>query len=228
VDEIEFDYYTKKKYTNLIRSSLDNDFLQMLYINCICSGYSDDYSKYNNLITKFEFLEHMNFINDMNLNYNLLLVSQFYDERAFGDSEYFSHIKKTWVYKKIIGNNKYHDKKVFFRSQYIPYKFLENVEEGIRLEFSHNMDEGIILYVHGIEIEKIPYDSTNLLLNEEFILIKFDFCNIAKGSIEILKSEIRGLLKFESFFGRNPSNTEVIKNLKSREIKLKVGDWLGR
>lgn len=166
VDEIEFDYSTKKKYANLLRSSLDNDFLQILYINCTCSGYSDDYKKYNDLITKYEFLEHMNFIADMDLNYNLLLVSKFYDEKAFGDSEYFLHIQKSWVYKSIIGNKKYHDKKLFFRSQYIPYKFLENIEENVRLEFSHNMDEGIILYVHGKEIDKIPYHFTSQLLNE--------------------------------------------------------------
>lgn len=162
VDEIEFDYSTKKKYANLLRSSLDNDFLQILYINCTCSGYSDDYKKYNDLITKYEFLEHMNFIADMDLNYNLLLVSKFYDEKAFGDSEYFLHIQKSWVYKSIIGNKKYHDKKLFFRSQYIPYKFLENIEENVRLEFSHNMDEGIILYVHGKEIDKIPYHFTRV------------------------------------------------------------------
>lgn len=102
IDNQNFEKIQEKRYSNLIRSSLGNNTLQLLFINCVDSGYSDDFENYNRLVTKFNFFEHMDFYdNKQNPNYFLIYLTRFYQIEAFGNSNYYQRLMQNPIYHLI-------------------------------------------------------------------------------------------------------------------------------
>lgn len=105
LDEKFFEFKDKKKYTNIIRASLGNEILQLIYLNCLDFGEknANDFVEYKRLITNYSFLEHMTFkLNqDENYNYYLVYYSQFYDSLVFDKSYYFKGITAGFYTNKI-------------------------------------------------------------------------------------------------------------------------------
>lgn len=86
----------KKRYSNIIRSSLDKSSLQLCFLNNTILGvYDSDFVKYKVLLEKYRFFEHMPFQykdkNDNNLyDYFFLGLAGLYDFKAFGNNTYLT------------------------------------------------------------------------------------------------------------------------------------------
>lgn len=86
----------KKRYSNIIRSSLDKSSLQLCFLNNTILGvYDSDFVKYKVLLEKYSFFEHMPFQykdkNDNNLyDYFFLGLAGLYDFKAFGNNTYLT------------------------------------------------------------------------------------------------------------------------------------------
>ena len=93
----------KKKYSNIIRASLDNTLLQLLMLNCNCAGFNDDFKEYRKFVEEFSLFEHMDFFDlrqseFYSLNFDLLLCVRNYKKQAFGNSIYLDKVISTWYY----------------------------------------------------------------------------------------------------------------------------------
>ncbi len=79
----------KKFYSNILRSSLHQDILFTLAINC-CRKDISEMEKYKNLLEKYAFFEHMPFklLPDKNYSMILALLPFHYQNEAFGKSDY--------------------------------------------------------------------------------------------------------------------------------------------
>ncbi|MGR2708695.1 putative phage abortive infection protein [Pseudomonas sp. AU10] len=80
----------EKMYSNILRSFLGYDVTQLLAIYCYCAGPQDTYWNFKLLMERYAFLEHMPFEIEGENNKLLLSVVQFYDETAFGQSQFKS------------------------------------------------------------------------------------------------------------------------------------------
>lgn len=78
----------KKFYTNILRSSINQDILFILAINCCRKDI--DMSKYKKLLEDYAFFEHMPFKLSSEDSYSMILAFLLldYDASAFGKSEY--------------------------------------------------------------------------------------------------------------------------------------------
>lgn len=80
----------EKMYSNILRSFLGYDVTQLLAIYCYCSGPQDTYWNFKLLVERYAFLEHMPFSIDNENNKLLLSTEQFYEQSAFGKSQFKS------------------------------------------------------------------------------------------------------------------------------------------
>lgn len=93
-DESIISYKEKKRYSNIIRSSIDASILQLCFLNCLVVDKDDnDFKKYKKIIEKYNFFEHMpidfkNIYNPNNYNYAAIGLLGLYNIRAFGESDY--------------------------------------------------------------------------------------------------------------------------------------------
>ncbi|MHC8361756.1 putative phage abortive infection protein [Pseudomonas sp. LS2P72] len=78
----------EKMYSNILRSFLSYDVTQLLAINCYCTSTQDTYWNFKLLIERYAFLEHMPFTIDSKSNKLLLNTERFYDQAAFGQSQF--------------------------------------------------------------------------------------------------------------------------------------------
>lgn len=94
IDKNEFlDYDKKLLYTNLIRASIENDILQLLYLNCFYhESYQPEFKYYHELVTKFSFFEHMTFTHNRRFLSSFVYLSSLYNKRAFGQSIFYRNI----------------------------------------------------------------------------------------------------------------------------------------
>jgi hypothetical protein len=76
---------TEKFYSNIVRSFLNNDIIQVLAINCYCVDQFDTYYTYKLLVERYSFFEHMPFPPD---KIALMEAKQHYLNKAFGNSTY--------------------------------------------------------------------------------------------------------------------------------------------
>ena len=110
----------KKKYSNIIRASLDNSLLQLLMLNCNCDNFSDDFNDFYSLLEKFSFLEHMDFQNlsssNYELNFDLILCLRNYKKEAFDKNIYLSAVESIWYNSLIKENIKIKSKYQLFMS----------------------------------------------------------------------------------------------------------------
>ncbi|WP_207281673.1 putative phage abortive infection protein [Pseudomonas sp. FW300-N2F2] len=78
----------EKMYSNILRSFLNYDATQLLAIYCYCTGPQDTYWNFKLLIERYAFLEHMPFVIDSKINNLLQDTELFYDQAAFGHSQF--------------------------------------------------------------------------------------------------------------------------------------------
>ncbi|HIF9272061.1 TPA: putative phage abortive infection protein [Photobacterium damselae] len=90
IDESYDDKKTAKRYTNLLRSLIPDQILKILLINC-----SHRYYEYKELLTKFEFFEHLTFKVDDKYPISYLDAINHYDIKAFGQNESLSNFIKS-------------------------------------------------------------------------------------------------------------------------------------
>lgn len=121
INKLEKDFFNfedKKRYANIIRASLGNEVLQLLYLNCLIidNPERDDFTEYKELITKFNFLEHMSFKIDNKYDYGLIYFIQFYDKNVFGKNNYLRDIEESPYLNQIKHNREYSHKANFLQS----------------------------------------------------------------------------------------------------------------
>lgn len=80
--------HNEKMYSNILRSFLSQEVTQILAINCHCQDDKDPYWKFKLLIERYSFLEHMPFDVGQRHSELLALARNYYDSRAFGDSQF--------------------------------------------------------------------------------------------------------------------------------------------
>ncbi|MGY5797213.1 putative phage abortive infection protein [Rheinheimera faecalis] len=80
---------SEKMYSNIVRSFLNYNVTQLLAINCFCPDREfDTFWKYKLLVERYSFLEHMPFEINRVENVTLSKAKGFYDEKAFGNSDF--------------------------------------------------------------------------------------------------------------------------------------------
>lgn len=148
----------KKRYSNIIRSSLDKSSLQLCFLNNTILGvYDSDFVKYKVLLEKYSFFEHMPFqYKDKNNNnlydYFFLGLAGLYDFKAFGNNTYLtlalirllSNILRTkanyvWV-------EKYGKKNLSIKIKTghpFMIEFIENTTNSVLVEFNLNSLIGV-------------------------------------------------------------------------------------
>lgn len=120
----------KKRYSNIIRSSMDNETLQLIFLNCLMfDKLDDDFIKYQILLEKYNFFEHMTFYDkqDKEYNYYFLCLIDNYNISAYGKNYYLRNIPKNILSKAISQRNDYQIKPVS-----------ENSNVFIELELNEN------------------------------------------------------------------------------------------
>lgn len=85
-----------KSYSNILRSCLDSDFLQLFAING-CRTDFNNMDIYKGYIEKYALLEHMSFKfrNNSNVSEILKEMTNVYSEDAFGDSNAYRELKNS-------------------------------------------------------------------------------------------------------------------------------------
>lgn len=85
-----------KSYSNILRSCLDGDFLQLFAING-CRTDFNNMDIYKGYIEKYALLEHMSFKfrNDSNVSEILKEMTNVYAENAFGNSDAYRELKNS-------------------------------------------------------------------------------------------------------------------------------------
>ncbi len=80
----------EKMYSNIVRSTLHEDLMRLLAINCYCEDTQDDYHKYKLLVERYALFEHASFnpkhsISNIANNFPAIEeIRTFYDKKAFG------------------------------------------------------------------------------------------------------------------------------------------------
>lgn len=147
----------KKKYSNIVRASLENSLLQLLMLNCNCEGYNDDFKEFYLLLEKFSFLEHMDFQDltseNYKLNFDLLLCLKNYKKEVFGKSIFLDAVKNIWYYpiiaKNISTNSKY---QFFLRLLYMRSFILCTLKNGFKIKLDFVEYKGRFLQLHILEV----------------------------------------------------------------------------
>ena len=83
---------SEKMYSNIIRSFLRSDVVQLLAINCFCTSDGDQYFKYKLLVERYSLLEHMPFDVQGKKDPALIESIGFYNRSAFGTSDYLEKV----------------------------------------------------------------------------------------------------------------------------------------
>lgn len=106
-DESIIPYKEKKRYSNIIRSSIDVSILQLCFLNClVVDKDGNDFKKYKKIIEKYNFFEHMlidfkDIHNPNNYNYAAIGLLGLYNIRVFGESDYLKMTIISIVEQKI-------------------------------------------------------------------------------------------------------------------------------
>lgn len=82
----------EKNYSNIVRSILNQEVLQLLVVNCYSDNQNDQFKKYRLLIERYQFFEHMTFYVGTNLHPVLLEAIDYYGKHSFGDNSYVKEI----------------------------------------------------------------------------------------------------------------------------------------
>lgn len=160
----------KKRYSNIIRSSMDNETLQLIFLNCLCFDKSidEDFEKYKKLLEKYNFFEHMKFDSTIiNKNYYSYIYYYYlignYDISAYGNNYYLKNIPKDFLSEVIFQRNDYQIKPVS-----------ENSNVFIKLELNENR---ISAY------EKSSGEYINSFDLSSFTAIKTEYQNLSESIV---------------------------------------------
>ena len=220
----------KKKYSNIVRASLENSLLQLLMLNCNCDGYKDDFKEFYFLLERFSFLEHMDFQDltseNYKLNFDLLLCLKNYKKEVFGKSIYLDSVKKIWYYPIVTKKNSTISKYQFFlRLIYMRPIILSGEINGFKVILDFIRYKGRFVKLHIFEIssnieESFIIDLTNLNMsfysNNIYASVEVDEINIR---FEINKDNTVAYVKFNFSFYRELPFKSSFKSF--NEISLK-------
>lgn len=220
----------KKKYSNIVRASLENSLLQLLMLNCNCDGYKDDFKEFYFLLERFSFLEHMDFQDltseNYKLNFDLLLCLKNYKKEVFGKSIYLDSVKKIWYYPIVTKKNSTISKYQFFlRLIYMRPIILSGEINGFKVILDFIRYKGRFVKLHIFEIssnieESFIIDLTNLNVsfysNNIYASVEVDEINIR---FEINKDNTVAYVKFNFSFYRELPFKSSFKSF--NEISLK-------
>ena len=140
----------QKKYSNLIRSSIETPILQLLLINSI------EYSQYRILLNKFSFFEHMSFIGSRgHYAYNLIYAINFHDRQAFDESIYYAKLQDSSLLMEISTNKKNSNYKVLFN---------QLINQKIGTSYTKTIEDVEFAGVNSMETIKIQFKKNEFLL----------------------------------------------------------------
>jgi len=165
----------KKKYSNILRASIENSLLQLLMLNCHCNGYEDDFNEFYDFLKEFSFLEHMDFSHQYSSqekhNFDLILCLRNYDKKVFGKNIYISEVKKLWYYKIFNKNDKIETLEELFNF-IVVNNYIENkiTRTGFEFEFKFTSGRNEIIKKMVICIKEID---TGII--KEFMLNELEF-----------------------------------------------------
>lgn len=168
----------KKKYSNIIRASLDNPLLQLLMLNCNCDGFGDDFHEFYSLLEKFSLLEHMDFHDftgkNYELNFDLLICLKNYKKQAFGKSIYLDNVQDVWYYSII-------NRKSPVKSK---YQFFMKLIYMQPLTFSSEFDDFKIILDFNLSKNRFPEINIVKKISSLKEVFKFDFRDIVLSFYE--------------------------------------------
>lgn len=211
LDETIFEYKFKKRYSNIIRASLGNEMLQLIYLNCLVLLEGDNsFNEYKRLITKYEFLEHMTFKIRLEHNYWLIYLSQFYNEKVFGKSFYFQEIKQDSYFQKILSDKRFSDS----------VELLKAIINDLKIEI-YSVEPSFLSGIRSRYILKVNKSDSEFLF--EIIIPlrfkKFHKVNIENLELNVLKhncSEAKYVYRFDEARLINFSEDKIIFSIKPR------------
>lgn len=197
----------KKKYSNIVRASLENSLLQLLMLNCNCEGYSDDFKEFYSLLEKFSFLEHMDFQDltseNYKLNFDLFLCLKNYKKEVFGKSIYLDDVKKVWYYSIVTKNISTNSKYQFFLRLIYRRPFILSTEiDGFKITLDFTKYKGRFVNLHIFEISSnieksftIDLGNLNLSFYSNSIIANINMSEM-EIKIEIDKDDIWADVEF--------------------------------
>lgn len=200
LDEKFFEFKDKKKYTNIIRASLGNEILQLIYLNCLDFGKknANDFVEYKRLITNYSFLEHMTFkLNqDENYNYYLVYYSQFYNSLVFDKSYYFKRLTAGFYTNKIKSNSLYVSP-VFLIQEIMPKEglyFVDKITDDFRS-----------IYISFESVNEVKlYNCHERVTHAEWLTKNFTpFMTKRKGNDFFVANLYENSITFKSFTSNN-------------------------
>lgn len=175
---------TKKRYSNIIRSSMDNETLQLIFLNClIFDKLDDDFIKYQILLEKYNFFEHMTFYDkqDKEYNYYFLCLIDNYNISAYGKNYYLRNIPKNILSKAISQRNDYQIKPVSENSNvFIELELNENRISAYEKSSGEYITSFDLSSFTAIKTEYQNFSETIVFTSLEFI---YDFDEICLNLI---------------------------------------------
>ncbi|MFW2095712.1 putative phage abortive infection protein [Acinetobacter sp. ULE_I057] len=91
----------KKMYSNIVRSSISEELMQLLMINAL----NNIFQSFKDLIEKFNLFEHTSFTVDSQYSLLLINAAQYYDAQAFDQSFYWKELADCNLFGKYIPHN---------------------------------------------------------------------------------------------------------------------------
>jgi hypothetical protein len=209
-------FLTKKMYSNIVRSSISEELMQLLIINAL----NKSFLPFKKLIEKFNLFEHTSFLNRRgNLSLLLINATQYYDNSAFDKSFYFEDLEnKITLSKYIIKNNIITNRSLF---EYLFKKLsINNILVG---PINYGMVEGFFCEIK-LNCNDIPigfFISKNDLKPILFVSLdrghfktyeNIGRLNTLMGINEILISNNEGETELKIIFNNNGEVTYVISD----------------
>lgn len=112
-------FLTKKMYSNIVRSSIPEELMQLLMINAL----NNSFQPFKELIEKFNLFEHTSFT--INSEYSLLLINaaQQYDAQAFDQSFYLKKLTDCNLFGRYIPHHNIITRATLFNKIYTMLSF---------------------------------------------------------------------------------------------------------
>lgn len=210
LDEKVFKFKFKKRYSNIIRASLENEVLQLIFLNSLVfQENSNEFEEYRNLLEKYNFLEHMTFKINSKFNYWLIYFSQYYKKQVFDKSYYFLEIFEDEYFSLIATDKKFSN----------PYNLLIKILDNLFIS-DFSSDPLFSYTFHELKFDK---NNEKANVNEARILKNYRFTlpsnnNLIHKLCKIVEKEIE-------FNFKNAYLIKLDENIVSFRIKSDIGSY---